>query len=136
MLQVYSTNIDINANSAIPFNNIVIDKGRAEVLAAPASIELNQRGIYMIKIDGFGTGAAAGTGVIQLYSNNVALPQGQTQFTTAAGDVINFGFNCLIQVPQNNCQCNCYSAPTVLQLRAGEQNLTDAYVNVIVTKLC
>lgn len=136
MLQVYSYNIDIDANSAIPFNNIVINKGAAEKLTAPASIELEQRGIYMVKVDGFGTGSAAGTGVIQLYVNGVAQPQAQSQFTTAAGNVINFGFNTLVQVPQSNCSCNCYTSPTVLQIRANDQALTEANINVIVTKLC
>lgn len=135
MLQVYSNNIAINANSAIPFNNVAIDKGCAEKLTAPASIELQQRGVYMVKVDGFGTGGTAGPVTVQLYVNDVAQPQGQSQFTVADGDVANFAFNCLVQVSQNNCNCNCYSSPTVLQLRA-DTALTEANINVIVTKLC
>jgi len=64
MLQAYSSNITFEANSAIPFNNLVIDKGRAENLTAPASIEINQRGVYLIKVNGYGTGSAAGDNTI------------------------------------------------------------------------
>lgn len=136
MLQAYSSNIDITANSAIPFNNVVIDKGCAENLSAPASIQLNQRGVYLVKVNGFGTGAAAGTETIQLYVNGVSQPQGIDSFTTAATTISNFEFNTLVQVAQNNCNCNCYTNPTVLQVWAGDQALTAAHVNIIVTKLC
>ena len=136
MLQAYSSNIEINANSAIPFNNIVVDKGNAESLAAPATIEINQRGVYLVKLDGFGTGAAAGEMAIQLYVNGVAQPQAQGQFSTAAGETVNFSFNTLLQVANNNCNCNCYSKPTVLQVIPTEQSLTDGFANIVVTRLC
>ena len=136
MLQAYSSNITITAGSAIPFNNVIIDKGCAEKLSAPATIEINQRGVYIVKIDGFGTGSAAGTETIQLYINDIAQPQAQCQFTTAASDISNFSFNTLIQVNKNNCNCNCYTSPTVLQVQADGANMTDANINIVVTKLC
>ena len=136
MLQAYSSNITIEANSPIPFNNVIIDKGRAETLTAPASIEINQRGVYLIKVNGFGTGADAGDETIQLYVNGTPLPQAQCQFTTAAADVANFEFNTLLQVSTNNCPCNCYTQPTILQVWSGTEQLTDAFANIIVTKLC
>ena len=136
MLQAYSSNITITAGSAIPFNNVIINKGCAEKLTAPATVELNKRGVYLIKVDGFGTGSAAGDEVIQLYVNGVAQPQAQSQFTTASGDVSNFSFNTLVQVSENNCNCNCYTSPTVLQVRAEGTDLTEADANIVVTKLC
>lgn len=92
MLQAYSSNITFNANSPIPLNNLVVDKGCAERLTAPATIELNKRGVYMVEVDGYGTGAAAGDNTIQLYKNNAAIPNAQVQFTVAAGDIFNFSF--------------------------------------------
>ena len=136
MIQAFSSNLSIQSNSPIQFNNVVIDKGCAEKVTAPATIELEQRGVYLVKVNGFGTGAAAGTETIQLYVNGVPQPQGQDQFTTASANISNFGFNCFVQVSQNNCSCNCYSAPTVLQVWAGDQELTDGYINIIVTKIC
>ena len=135
MLQAYSSNITIAAGSAIPFNNLIIDKGCAEKLTAPATVEINRRGVFLVKVDGFGTGSAAGTEIIQLYVNGVAQPQAQTQFTTTAASVANFEFNTLLQVSENNCQCNCDSSPTVLQVRAEGTDLTDADINIIVTQL-
>ena len=135
MLQCYSNNISIGANTAIPFNNVTIDKGCAETLLAPASIQLNQRGVYLVEVDGFGTGAAAANGSIQLAVNGVAYPQAISSFTTAAGDISNFGFKTFVQVAENNCPCNCISSPTTLQVLNGTAALTEGHVNVVITKI-
>lgn len=135
MLQAYSSNIDVAANAAFPFNNVTIDKGCAETLSAPASIQLNQRGVYLVEVDGFATGATAGAETIQLNANDVALPQANTAFNIATTSASNFAFKTLIQVTNNNCPCNCTSSPTVLQIINGDIALTDAHINVIVTKL-
>lgn len=135
MLQAYSSNLAIDANAAFPFNNATIDKGCAEKLSAPATIQLNQRGVYLVEVDGFATGAAAGVNTVQLSVNGVALPQAISSFTTAAATVSNFGFKTFVQVSENNCNCNCFSSPTVLQVLNGEQALTDAHINIVVTKI-
>ena len=135
MLQAYSSNLSIATNTAYPFNNIAIDKGCAEKLSAPSSIQLNNRGVYLIEVDGFGTGAAAATGTTQLFVNGVAQPQAISSYAAAAGDVSNFGFKTFVQVTENNCNCNCTSSPTVLQILNGEAALTDAHINVVVTKI-
>ena len=135
MLQAYSTNLSMDANAAYPFNNVVVDKGCAETLSAPASIQLNQRGVYLVEVDGFGTGAAAADGTTQLVVNGVAQPQAISQYTTAAGDISNFSFKTFVQVTTNNCPCNCVSGPTVLQILNGDAALTDAYINVVITKI-
>jgi len=135
MLQAYSSNLAIDANAAFPFNNATIDKGCAEKLSAPATIQLNQRGVYLVEVDGFATGAAAGVNTVQLNVNGVALPQAISSFTTAAATVANFGFKTFVQVSENNCNCNCFSSPTVLQVLNGEQALTDAHINIVVTKI-
>ena len=135
MLQAYSSNLAIEANAAFPFNNATIDKGCAEKLSAPATIQLNQRGVYLVEVDGFATGAAAGVNTVQLSVNGVALPQAISSFTTAAATVANFGFKTFVQVSENNCNCNCFSSPTVLQVLNGEQALTDAHINIVVTKI-
>ena len=135
MLQVYSSNLSVDANAVFPFNNVVVDKGCAETLSAPASIQLNQRGVYLVEVDGFATGSAAATDTVQLYVNNVAYPQAISSFTTAAADVTNFSFKTFIQVTTNNCNCNCISSPTVLQILNGATPITDAHINVVITKI-
>ena len=135
MLQAYSSNLAVNANTAFPFNNVTVDKGCAEMLSAPATIQLNQRGVYLIEVDGFATGGAAGANTIQLYVNGVAMPQAISSFTAAAATISNFGFKTFVQVAENNCNCNCFSSPTVLQVLNGDQALTDAHINIVVTKI-
>lgn len=135
MIQVYSTGLAVNANDAFPFNNVSLDKGCAEVLAAPSTIQLNQRGVYLVEMDGFATGAAAGNNLIQLYVNGVAMPQAMSSFTTVSGDVSNYNFKSFVQVANNNCNCNCLTSPTIIQIINGEQALTDAHINVVVTKI-
>lgn len=136
MLQAYSSNLSIAANAACPFENVVIDKGCAERLSAPASIALEKRGVYLVEVDGYTTGGDAGIDTIQLYKNGVALPQAISSFSLTAGDVSNFGFKTLVQVAENNCNCNCCSSPTVLQVINGDVALTETHVNIVVTKIC
>ena len=135
MLQAYSSNLSVAAGAAFPFNNLSVDKGCAETLSAPASIQLNQRGVYLVEVDGFATGATAAPNTIQLYVNGVAQPQAISTYTITAGDASNFGFKTLVQVITNNCPCNCTTSPTVLQLMNGDVAITEGHINVIVTKL-
>ena len=134
MLQAYSSNLTIDADSFFPFNNVVVDKGCAETLSAPASIQLNQRGVYLVELDGFGTGAAAGTANWQLFVNGVAQPQAISSATVASAGVANFGFKTFVQVANNNCSCNCVSSPTVLQIFT-DTDFTEAHINIVVTKI-
>lgn len=135
MLQAYSSNLTVPAGGVFPLQNVTIDKGFAETLSAPASIQLNSRGVYLVEVDGFATPDAATLVTIQLYSNGVALPQAQSSFTGVVDAVGNFSFKTLLQVTGNNCQCNCVSSPTVLQIGNGDTALSDAHINIVVTKI-
>ena len=135
MLQAYSSNLSVAASAAFPFNNLTVDKGCAETLSAPASIQLNQRGVYLVEVDGFATGSESASNTAQLYANGVAIPQAISTYAVAAGDVSNFGFKTLVQVMTNNCSCNCATSPTVIQVMNGESAITDGHINIIVTKL-
>lgn len=136
MLQAYSSNLSVAANTNFPFNNVTVDKGCAEKLTAPASIELEKRGVYLVEVDGYGTADAATLVSAQLYVNGVAQPQALSTFTGVSGAADTFSFKTLVQVTENNCNCNCCSSPTVLQIRNGATALTDAHINVVVTKIC
>ena len=136
MFQGYSSNLTVAANAAFPFNNVTVDKGRAETLASPATVQLNQRGVYLVKVDGYATGAAEGENAVQLYVNGVAQPQAISALTLTTTGATNFQFCSLVQVATNNCPCNCISSPTLLQVLNGDVGVTDGHVNIIVTKLC
>jgi hypothetical protein len=136
MLQVYSSNLEVGANSAFPFNNVVLDKGCGEVLSAPATIQLNKRGVYLVEMDGFATPDAATEVTVQLMVNGVAQPQAISSFVPAAiTDARTFGFKTFVRVQENNCPCNCIAAPTTLQFMNGATALTDAHINVVVTQI-
>ena len=136
MLQVYSDNLAVDANTVFPFNNVVIDKGCTENLSAPATIQLNKVGIYLVEMDGFATPDAATEVSIQLMVNGVAQPQAISTFVPAAvTDTRTFGFKSFVRVLENNCQCNCLTAPTTLQFMNGDTALSDAHINVVITKI-
>lgn len=137
MLQVYSSNLEVAAGAAYPFNNVVLDKGCGENLSAPATIQLNKRGVYLVEVDGFATPDAATEVTTQLYVNGVAQPQAISTFVPAAiTDTRTFGFKSFVRVIQDNCNCNCFTSPTVLQILNGDTAVSDAHINVCVTKIC
>ena len=136
MFQAYSSNLAVDANAVFPFNNVVLDKGCGETLSAPATIQLNQRGIYLVEMDGFATPDAATEVSVQLMVNGVLQPQAITSFVPASiTDTRAFGFKTFVRVLQNNCQCNMLTSPTTLQFVNGATALTDAHINVVVTKI-
>ena len=136
MLQVYSDNLAVAANTVYPFNNVVVDKGCAENLSAPATIQLNKAGIYLVEMDGFATPDAATEVSIQLMVNGVAQPQAISTFVPAAvTDTRTFGFKTFVRVLENNCACNCLTAPTTLQFMNGDTAVSDAHINVVITKI-
>ena len=137
MLQVYSDNLTVVANTVFPFNNVVLDKGCAEALSAPATIQLNKAGVYLVEMDGFATPDAATEVSVQLMVNGVAQPQAITTFVPAAvTDTRTFGFKTFVRAFENNCNCNCLTSPTTLQFMNGDTALSDAHINVVVTKIC
>lgn len=136
MLQVYSTNLAVDANTVFPFNNVVVDKGCSEVLSAPATIQLNRRGVYLIEVDGFATPDAATEVSVQLMVNGVAQPQAISSFVPAAiTDTRTFGFKTFVRVLENNCNCNCLTSPTTIQVMNGATALSDAHINMVVTQI-
>lgn len=133
MLEVYSISQDFTDGVAIPLNNISIRKGCTAVLAAPATVELNKCGVYMVSCNATLTGAAAGSAKIQMSKNGVAQPQAQAGETLATTPT-SLEFTTLVQVSQNNSPCYCAS-PTLLQFIYSGDDATGT-INVCVTKIC
>ena len=134
MIQSYSTNLTVDANTAIPFNNVAIKKGCSAEMAGAAAIELNKAGIYMVSVDGSITPAAAGEVSIQLSKNGILQPQAQAIETGALDSVTNLKFETLVQVKENNT-CSCCTSPTTIQVINGAEG-TYSNINIVVTKLC
>lgn len=122
MLEAYSLNVTVGANSSIPFNSTSLIKGCTVTKPSADTINLNKCGVYMIEVDC----SAATSTTIQLYKDGVAQPQAQSTGLSPS-------FTTLVQVDHNNSCCACAS-PTAIQIRntvAG--TLTD--VNIVVTKV-
>ena len=136
MLQAYSDNLAVAANTVFPFNNIVMDKGCGETLSAPATIQLNKAGVYLVEMDGYATPDAATAVTIQLVVNGLAQPQAISSFGPASLTYARtFGFKTFVRVLENNCPCNCLTAPTTLQFINGDTAISDAHINVVVTQI-
>ena len=123
MIQAYSENVAVTALSPVPFNNIAVKKGCAEDMSGAGAINLNKRGVYMVKVDA----TAGASTTLQLYKDGVAMPQAQSTGTTLS-------FSTLVQVDKDNSNC-CCSSPTPIQVMSTEA-VTLANANIVVTKLC
>ena len=50
-------------------------------------------------------------------------------------DTRTFSFKTFVRVTENNCPCNCLTSPTTLQFMNGSTALSDAHINVVITKI-
>ena len=136
MIQGYSTNLEVAAGAMYPINNITLKKGCSVIQSAPATFQLNQRGIYLVHYDGYAAATVGGTVSTQLYINGVAQPEAVSTFEAAdVADANSLQFETLVQVVNNNCNCNLTSSPTVLQFSNNGVAVDDAHINVVITKL-
>jgi hypothetical protein len=105
MVQSFSTNVDVNANEAIPFNTIQTMKGCDVNHTSPTTYEINKCGLYLLLVDA----TAATDFTIEVYVNGV--PQAATVRTGTNASIAH-----TIIVPNNNCRCNRCSSPTIVQV--------------------
>ena len=122
MLEVYSTDIDVAANTAIPFQNVSLKKGCTAELSGTSTIELNKCGVYMVEVDASSEDAVT----IQLYKNGVAQSQAQSTGTSLS-------FNTLVQVPDNNSCCPCASGVSLQVVTDTATTFTNC--NATITKV-
>lgn len=137
MLQLYSDGLTVAAGAAVPLNNITYSKGTSATHLAPATISLNQRGVYLVKCDAYGEPAGAGDFGVQIAVNGVPRLDAINLTTGAVGALSSVATQCIVTVAQTDCPCNCTSSATTVQLiNPSEVGAADAHYNVIVTKLC
>ena len=122
MLECYSTNVSLTADSFIPLNNVSLKKGCTVTKSSADTIELNKCGVSMVSMDA----SVETASTIQLYKDGVAQPQAQS-----TGD--SPSFVTLVQVQNNNSCCACDS-PTTLQFMNSTAT-TATNVNVTITKV-
>lgn len=123
MLEVYGTNITVEANSPLAFEGTSVKKGCTAVLESPSTIQLNKCGVYMVAFDA----SAAAENTIQMYKDGVVQLQAQSTGT-------NPSFVTLVQVDHSNTNCCCSSPVNLTFVPTAAGTLTN--VNVAVTKIC
>ena len=123
MLEAYSLNVAVEADSYVPFNSTSIIKGCTATKPSADTIDLNKCGVYMVSVDA----SAEASTTLQLYKDGVAQPQAQSTGLTPS-------FTTLVQVDKNNSCCACSSPVTIQVQNSTATTLTDA--NITVTKLC
>ena len=122
MLEVYSTELEVAANTIVPFQNVSLKKGCTAELSGTGTIKLNKCGVYMVSCN-----ASAETATtIQLYKDGVAQPQAQGTGATPS-------FTTLVQVAENNSCCPCASAVSLQLFNDTATTFTD--INISVTKV-
>ena len=121
MLQAYSLNLTVPAESNVQFDNVCLNKCNNSKLSGPSSIELNVCGVYKVSVDA----TASASTTLQLYKDGVAMPQAQSTGTS-------LHFDTYVQVPKNNCGCPC-SSPTIIKL-FNSTEVTFTNVNMVIRK--
>lgn len=100
MLRAYSKNIEVSANSPIPFNIDKFDIGNnVGHTAGSSSIMLRRPGFYEVDLDIAFTTATAPTTqpvTIQLYADGVAIPDAIIETNVTATEVVKASFNTVI----------------------------------------
>lgn len=135
MLELYSTNIDVAQNGSIPLNNVKIAKGTTAIHLAPATVQFNKSGIYMVSVSGSITPTAAGTVSMQLAKDGVLeLGSFSESAATTTGPAA-LAFTALVQVRDDNT-CACNTSPTTIQLLNTGQAGTFSIVRMVITKIC
>lgn len=100
MLRTYSNNISATANSGIIFNNNKISTNRNVThTAGSPNVNVNCPGYYQITLDAAYTTAAEETTpvTIQLYADNVAIPDAIITANVTTGTVVNNSFTTIIR---------------------------------------
>ena len=135
MLQAYSVNIAVDADSFVPLQNVSIKKGCSEALSGVSAINLNRCGVYRVTVDASAEPGTAGLISLDLYRDGVAMPQAQSSVTGATDAVSTLGFETYVQVQTNN-SCRCCDRATTIQLYNSGVDVTFLNVNVTVDKIC
>ena len=138
MIQIYANNVAVADGSTIPFNTATFFKGNTAVPLGNGTFALNKKGVYLVKVDGYATAAAAGTFGVQIAVNGVPRLDAINQMTVAAAAIGNAATEALVVVPESNCPCDCTSTATTVSviIPTGTVDVTEGHFNLIITKVC
>lgn len=133
MLDTYSQNISVTADTIIPFNTNALRKN-CTVMHSDGStaIKLARPGVYAVYFNATGTTTDAGTFGVQMLNGGTAVPQAAASTTTAAGDTASVNFSTLVFVSPS---CSCVNNSTSLSFQYTGSAGTIANANTLVLKV-
>ena len=136
MIESYSQNVTVLADSAIPFNSTSIQKGCTSIKSGTTTFELNKCGVYMVSFDVSVIATEIGEISIQLRKDGVLQPQAITEVTAADTTSIHpLSFVTLVQVKDNN-SCKCCDGGVTIEIVNTGVGITASQANVVITKIC
>lgn len=136
MLEAYSKNKTIAANDVLTFDSVSLVKGCTAKLNGVSSIELNKKGVYEITLDVIGTPSESGVVTINMLKDGVVLQQGIINIPLVATTVSISPSNTVLVTVERDYVGTCSSSPTTIQFVNVGVGLTNANLNVVVTKIC
>lgn len=135
MIEVYSKNQTVLTGSAIPLNNVALNKGCDCDLSGAATINLNKRGVYRIAVNADAIASAGGNIQLRLYKSGVAQPQAGAEVTASDTTSIHaLSFETLVQVAQDD-SCCCCKSPVGVQIFNEGVGITLNSLDVTVTRV-
>lgn len=137
MIQSYSQNVTVPAQTAIPFT-ANFTKGCTVQQTSDTTFQFNKKGLYLVQFDAVvSQSTTAGNVLAQLFVNGVAQSRGVTSTAiSSATDASAMSFTAYVQVPNDNI-CDCSVAPTTMQIKTnGTIGALFEQANVVITKLC
>lgn len=135
MIEVYSKNLTVLAGSALPLNNVALDKGCDCSLSGAATINLNKRGAYRIAVTVDAIASTGGNIQLRLHKSGVAQPQAGAEVTASDTTSIHtMSFETLVQVAQDN-SCCCCKSPVGIQIMNEGVAITLESLDVVVTRV-
>lgn len=140
MIQTYSKNVFVDADTPIPLNSVSLIKGDSVTKQGATTLQFNCRGIYEVCVNAI---ASVETIVddenisIQLQKDDVLQPQAVSAITPidVEPSVYPLSFVTLVQVTHDNGPC-CCSNPTNINIINTGMPATFDTINVVVTKIC
>lgn len=136
MIEAYSKNVVVAANSGVPLNSVAIQKGCTAIKNGVNTIELNKCGVYMVAVNASAIASVAGDITLQLTREGVIQPQAFARVTAAdTTSTYELSFVTLVQVKDNN-SCRCCDDGTSIEVVNTGVSATFSHVDVVVTKIC
>lgn len=138
MIEAYSSDITVEAEQAIPFNSVTIEKNNDVTQQGLATFLFKKKGLYELTFDASAaiTGSSAGTVEFSLFKNGVLQQQAVTQTNSSSTtDIEAIGFTTYVQVDCDDSPC-CNRTQTTIQIKNTGLSVLMSQAHITIKKQC